>query len=148
MHSSPFGQLLLDPILEFYSILLPPCPWACPDAWRSTSPLRIFMSLYDQATAHCARLRYRWGCAVSIEIARPSHGLKNPEVQWDGEKEGEFGEKFAKTCDAAHASSPKRVRENPANGRFFDTAESGLKRCSGGPTRTRTWNQRIMSPLL
>ena len=51
---------------------------------------------------------------IRIEIAKPSLGLENPEVQWDGEKEGEFGEKFAKTCDAAHASSPKRIRENSA----------------------------------
>jgi hypothetical protein len=51
--------------------------------------------------------------------AKPSLGLENPEVQWGGEREGEFGEKFARTRDAARSSGPRRIRQNPAKREGF-----------------------------
>jgi hypothetical protein len=55
---------------------------------------------------------------IRKEIAKPSLGLENPEVQWDGEREN-VAKNSPKTRDAARASSPQRIRGNPEKGKGF-----------------------------
>src|ERR1044071_8114676 len=61
-----------------------------------------------------------------------------------------FGHPFASYHLPATVQKALRRTGAPyahASGRETETVQ-GCVVCSGGPTRTRTWDQRIMSPLL
>jgi hypothetical protein len=56
---------------------------------------------------------------ICKEIAKPSLGLENPEVQGDREREREFGEIFAIFGDRPKYRSPRGLRETLENKSFL-----------------------------
>ena len=127
--------------------------------------LSIFKSLRDQATSHCARTRYRWGCAAAArwhpagqaltpknlspqttrnsltwnELRKSSCGLDNREVHRDEERERNW-RNFRQSGQCGARSKPTAQTRNPRIAGVSGYDREGLPSCIG-----RAWATGIQT---